>query len=60
LFGRWIRNFDFDEICSLIDINLKVETLTLSLLQKYYERFPTKIVVVSDSDKSWITKEFKP
>lgn len=56
------RNLRLWRICSLTHINLKIESLTFLLPQKYHEHFPTKTVVIRDSDKPKKpnrTKEFK-
>jgi hypothetical protein len=58
-FGRWIGTFSFEEICSVTDLNLKVESLYFPLLNRYHEHFPTKTVVVSESDKPWVMQEIK-
>ena len=50
-FGQWIGNYSFEEIGSITDLNLKVETLNSLLLEKFREFFPPKVVPVFESDK---------
>ena len=58
-FGQWIGTFDFDEICSMTDIDQKVDTFNSLLSCKYHEHFPEKKITVSDTDKPWVTPDLK-
>ena len=58
-FGRWIGTYCFDDLCSIVNLNSKVQQFNSLLLEMFHKFFPTKVVVVSESDKPWITSDLK-
>ncbi|XP_065568947.1 uncharacterized protein LOC136032605 [Artemia franciscana] len=58
-FGRWIGNYQFEDICSEQDINIKVNKLNTLLQEQFQTCFPVKVITVSDTDKPWITNDLK-
>ena len=58
-FGNWLTRFDWSELFSLSDVNDKVlyfSTITWLMIEKY---FPLKPVLISNTDKEWVTPDIK-
>ena len=49
-FGRWIGNYQFEDICSEQDINIKVNKLNTLLQEQFHTCFPVKVITVSDTN----------
>ena len=59
LFGTWITRFDWSELIMLKDVNDKVAyfaTITWIMVEKY---FPLTPVLITNTDKEWITPNIK-
>ena len=58
-FGAWITRFDWSELFMLRDVNDKVAyfaTITWLMVEKY---FPLTPVLITNTDKEWVTPNIK-
>ena len=58
-FGTWITTFDWNEMIMLSDVNDKVAyfaTITWIMIEKY---FPLTPVIITNTDKEWMTPNIK-
>ena len=58
-FSTWIENYSWMDLYKCQNANLKAEIFQNTLLEKYHECFPVKIVKVSCDDQEWFTPELK-
>ena len=58
-FGRLIGNYQFEDICSKQDINIKVNKLNTLLQEQFQTCFPVKDITLSDTGKPWIVNDLK-
>ena len=58
-FAKWIENFNWYELYESVDPNHKAEIFQNTLLVKYHECFPVKIMKISCDDKPWFNLELK-
>ena len=58
-FGAWITTFDWSELVMLEDVNDKVAyfaTITWIMVEKF---FPLTPVIITNTDKDWVTPKIK-
>ena len=58
-FANWVENCSWADLYKCKDSNMKAEMFQTTLLEKYQECFPVKIVKISCEDKPWFSLKLK-
>ena len=58
-FSSWIESYSWTEMFKCTNVNMKAEMFQSTLLRKYQECFPVKVMKVCTEDRPWISPELK-